>query len=66
MLLLLLLLLRASMTMRLVGAVLFGIWRIETVVRPSGCMVLATIVDRGEEVVVLRVAMDTVVVNRVP
>ena len=29
-------------------------------------MVLATIVDRGEEVVVLRVAMDTVVVNRVP
>lgn len=29
-------------------------------------MVLATIIDPGEEVVVLRVAIGTVVVNRVP
>ena len=29
-------------------------------------MVLATIIDGGEEIVVLRVAIDTVVVNRVP
>ena len=28
-------------------------------------MVLATMIDGGEEVVVLRVAIDTVVVNRV-
>ena len=42
-----------------------GICQIETVVRPRGCMVLATMIDGGEEVVVLRVAIDTVVVNRV-